>query len=288
MTRIAIMTDTDSSLPAGLAAQYGIRQVPINIHFDQETLQTARDIDDAGLFERVDRDRQLPTTSAPTPGQFIEAYQAVLEGGSEHIVCFCVSSEISATYQAAMLAADQVSGADITVVDSRTLSMAQGFMVLAAAEAARAGASKEDVLARAAAVGERTHLYAALPTLKYLAMSGRVGHLAAGMASLLNIKPILTVREGKLDMLERVRTRRKAWARVVELVGGTLGGGSMERMCILHVCAEEQAHQFEAQLREGVPCPQEAILAELTPGLSVHAGAGLVGVVFVAKTVGLA
>ena len=281
MPRIAIVTDTDSSLPASVAAQYGIWQVPINVHFGQEALQTGRDIDDMGLFERVDREKQLPTTSAPTPGQFIEAYRAVLEGGAEQIVCFCVSSEISATYQAAMLAADQVSGADITVVDSRTLSMAQGFMVLAAAEAAQAGASKEEVLSRAAVVGERTHLYAALSTLKYLAMSGRVGHLAAGMASLLNIKPILTVREGKLDMLERVRTRRKAWVRVIDLVGETLGEGSMERMSILHVCAQEQARQFEAQLRGGVPCPEEAILAELTPGLSVHAGAGLVGVVLV-------
>ena len=282
MSSVAIVTDTDSSLPADIAARYGIRQVPICVHFGHETLKTGIDIDDARLFARVNREGKLPTTSAPSPGEFAEAYQAGFDAGAEAIVCFCVSSEVSGTYGAAVAARDMLPEHDITVVDSRSLSLGQGVMALVAAEAAQAGAPKEAIVAQALAVGERTHLYAALSTLKYLAMSGRVGHLAAGMANLLNIKPILTLRDGKLDLLERVRTQKKAWSRVIELTAQALGGRPAERMFIIHVDAAAEARRFEEQVRASLPCPEAVPIAELTPGLSVHAGAGLVGLVVVA------
>jgi len=282
MLPIAIITDTDSSLPVAVAAQYGIQQVPINIHFGQETFQAAVDLDDAAAFARIDRDGKLPTTSAPTPGQFATAYQAAFDAGATSVLCFSVSSEISGTYNAALTARTLLPDLDITVVDSRTLSMGQGFMAIAAVEAVQKGASKEEAIAAAESLRERTHVYAALATLKYLAMSGRVGHLAAGMANLLNIKPILTVRDGKLDMLEKVRTQHKAWDRAVELTVGSLSGHPIERMGIIHVNALEKAREFEALLRKQLACPTEVIMAEFTPGLSIHSGTGIVGVVVVA------
>ncbi len=282
MGNVAVITDTDSSLPADVAAQTGIYQVPITVQFGQETFESNYQIDDARLFVRIDREGKLPTTAAPSPGAFIKAYQAAFEAGADGIVCVCVSSQISATYAAALTACDEFPGRPIKVIDSRLLSMSQGFMALAAADAARSGVSADEVVAHASDVGGRSYLYVALATLKYLAMSGRVGHLAAGLGNLLNIKPILTVREGKLDLLEKVRTRSKAWARLLELIQTELKGRSMEQLALLHVCAQDQAREFEQILRSHIPCPEKVYYAELTPGLSVHSGSGVVGVAFVA------
>jgi len=282
MRRIAVVTDTDASLPPEVAARHDIRQVPILVQFGQEAFSTGVDISDAELFARVDREGRMPSTAAPAPGQFAEAFRAAFEEGAEAIVCLCVSSEISGTYGAAMVARDTLPERNITVVDSHSISMGLGFMALAAAEAVEAGASPQEAVGRAVDVGEHTCLYATLVTLRYLAMSGRVGHLAAGMAGLLNIKPILTLREGKLEMLERIRSRARSWQRVLELSHQSLADRRVSRMAILHVNAPADAQRFEEQVRATLPCPDEILVAELTPGLSVHTGAGLIGLVSVA------
>ena len=281
MPKIAIVTDSDASLPADIAAQYGIRQVPISIHFGTETLATGVDIDDAGLFERVAREGKLPTTSAPAPAAFAQVYQEAFDAGAETIVCLCVSGEISATFSAAVTASEQFPDRDIEVVDSRSVSMAQGFMALEAAKAAQAGASKDEVVARAVDLGQRSYLFGALATLKYLAMSGRVGSLAAGMGNLLQLKPILTIKDGKLDMLEKVRTRKKSWARMIDLAAETLGERSIEQMAIIHTNVPDQARTFKQQFCAQLLCPDEILIADFTAGLAVHTGEGLIGFVFV-------
>jgi DegV family protein with EDD domain len=283
LSQTAIITDTDSSLPLDLAKKYNIVQVPILIQFGDESFRDVYDLDDAAVFARIDRDGKLPTTSAPSPGQFAEAFKSAFESGAKTILCFNVSSEVSATYSAARNAAELFPGKDISIIDTRSLALGQGFMALAAAEILAKGASNAEAIAAAESVRSRTHLYAALSTLKYLAMSGRVSHLAAGMAGLLDIKPVLTIIDGKLQLLERVRTQNKAWARLIELVTSAAAGRKIERLAIIHVNALEAATQFEIQMRLALDCPKETLYAEMTPGLSIHSGAGLVGTVFVTK-----
>jgi DegV family protein with EDD domain len=278
MTKYAVITDTDASISLAQAEKLSIRQVPIIVQFGEESFRAVYDIDDRQTFSRIDSAEKLPTTSAPSPGQFVQEFKSAFDQGAEGILCFTVSSEVSATYAAAVTASKDFPGKDITVVDTRSLSMGQGFQVLYAAEALQKGASRDEALAIAKSVEERTHFFAALSTLKYLAMSGRVGHLTAGIANLLNVKPILTIQNGKLELIERVRTKNKAWARLIELAGEKITGHSIERMAIAHVAAAESAAEFESSLRKSFVCPPEISRCELTPGLSVHSGAGLVGV----------
>ncbi len=281
---IAIISDTDTSLPEESLNENGIRQVSITIHFGEEILKACSEITDEELVARVNRDGVLPTTAAPSPGDFSEAYQEAFDKGADEIICLTVSSGLSATYQSAVTAAGLFEGKKITVVDTETISMGQGFMVLKAAELARAGKSTAEIVAELSEVRDRTHLFAALDTLKFMALSGRVGALSAEMAALMSIKPIMTIKDGKLDLLEKVRTRKKAWSRIVDLVAEKLAGGEIDSIFILHVAAPEWAEEFESQLRESVPCPAYIPKTQLTPGLSVHTGGGLVGVAFTVKS----
>jgi len=283
MSRISIVTDTDASLPAETAAAYNISQVPIYIQFGEEVFKTGEDIDDHKLFERVNKEGKLPTTTAPPPGKFAEVFRESFEADkSDALICFCISSAMSATVKAAQIAAKELMpDRNITVVDTQTLSMGQAYMAMAAADAVKDGSDVAGAIRAAEEIRDRTYLYGALATLKYLSMSGRVSHIAAGMAGMLNIKPILSIQNGKLDMLEKVRTRKKAWARMIELVQTDLDGSRAEKMSVLHVNAPEQAAEFKELLKETVLCPDEILTAELTPGLSVHTGDGMVAVSFV-------
>ncbi len=281
MSKIAIITDTDSSLPAELAKQYGIIQVPIIIQFGEESFQDVYEINNETIFARIDKEGKLPTTAAPSPGQFVEAFKTAFASGADSILCMNISSEMSATYASARQAADMFPDNRVEVMDTRSLAIGQGYMAIAAAETIARGGSIEDAIAAAVDVRERSHLFGALASLKYIAMSGRVSALAAGMAGLLDIKPILSLQNGKLSLLEKIRTQGKAWKRAIELTAETTAGRKIEKVAILNVKCPEAAKQFEGQLRAALPCPEEILQTSMNPGLSVHTGAGMVAVVFV-------
>lgn len=283
MSKISIITDTDSSLPPELAAQYGIQQVPITIQFGDETYETSVNINDKTLFEKIDAIGKLPTTAAPSPAAFKTAYDKAFAEGADSIICIVVGSKISRTYDSAVTACEEFPDKLITVLDSEYLSLGQGYMVLAAAEVVAAGATHEEALQAARDILPCLHLYGSLTTLKYLAMGGRIGKFPANMANLFDIRPVMTMIDGKLGLLEKVRTHRMAMNRLVQLLEKSVKDKEIVRAGIVHVNNLEDAKLLESRLRADLPMPAEILIAEFTPGLSVHGGTGLVAAVLVTK-----
>jgi DegV family protein with EDD domain len=283
MTNIRVITDTDSNIPVDLAKSLNIRQVPITIQFGQESFADNIEIQNPTLFERIDLTGKLPTTAAPSPSAFSLAFKSALEEGAESIICICVGSKISRTYESALLAVEEFPGKKITVIDSENVSLGQGFMVLAAAEALEAGATHEEAVQIVRNHLGRFHLFGSLSTLKYLALGGRVSNLAASMANMLNIRPILTMMDGKLDLLEKVRTRKAAMERMVDLIVQSVDGKPIERVGLIHVLNLEDAKILEEKLRSRLQMPDQVLLADFGPGLSVHTGKGFVGVVILTR-----
>jgi len=279
MPKISIITDSDSSLPPEVAQELGIIQVPIMIQFGEQSYATGIDITDDLLFQIINQKKILPTTSAPSPNAFHDAYKAAFAQGADQVICICVSSAISATYQAALSAVEMLPGKDITVVDSLNLTMAQGFITIIAAEKVLQGAKKEDVLKAIEDTKSKVHVYGVLPTLKYLAMGGRMSKLAAGVADTLTIKPILTSRNGKLDLLEKVRTIRKAEDRLVELAAECTQGKKVERIAMIHVNNLPDAQDLFEKIKTKLNINLTPIMAGFSAGLSVHAGDGMIGFV---------
>lgn len=277
MKNIAIITDTDSSLPVDLTVQYGIRQVPINVIIDGETYETGVDIDDHLLFEKLEKFKKYPTSSAPSPAAFAKAFKAAIHEGARSIICICVSSKVSSSYDSAVLAS-QMFQHDIVLIDSQNLSMGQGFMVLTAAVNVLNGASREEVLKHLANVGKRIHTFAVLPSLKYIALSGRLNKFSANIADTLDIKPILTVQEGKLEVVSRQRTSKKAIDKMLELVYLACDGKTIERGAIIHANNPEGAHNLQERVYSIAANVNPFILAEFTPGLSIHTGPKTIGI----------
>lgn len=279
MSKIQVITDTDSNLSFELANKYGILLVPITIQFGEESFADNIDIHNPEMFERIDKIGKLPTTAAPSPAAFAKAFTTAFDSGADSIICITVGSKISRTYESALIAVEDFPGKKITVIDSEFLTMGQGYMAMTAVDAIKAGASHEEAVAKVRSLIPRCILYGSLSTLKYLALGGRVSNLAASMANMLNIRPILCMREGKLDLLEKVRTRKAAMDRLVELLIKAVGDKSVERICIVHVLNPEDAEFLKTKLASQLKLPAEVDFYDFGPGLSVHTGVGLVGCV---------
>jgi len=284
MPKLRLITDTNASLPAELIEKFQIVEVPIHIQFGEDSYKTGVEIDDQKLFEMIDERNELPTTAAPSPADFSQAYQRVMDEGADQIICICCSSTVSAIFNAAQIAAEMHPDWGITVVDSKQLSLAEGFQVIAAAKAALAGAEKEEILTLVEDLQTRMRVFGALPTLKYLAMGGRMGRLAAGLGETLAIKPILESNEGKLELLEKVRTWKKAKQRLIELAVESTSGKKVEQVGMVHVNNEEGVRSLFTSLKNALGFDVDPLYTEFTPGLSVHTGSGVIAYVLVTES----
>ncbi len=273
MSRIGVVTDSSCDLPRSVVDDLGIDVVPLTVRFRDEALEDGVDLGPAEFWRRLEGTDRLPETAAPSPGRFLDVFNAAVDaGGIDGLVCICLSSELSGTYQAAVLAAEQAS-IPVRVVDSRCVSMALGLAVMAAAEVAGDGAALEEVASASARAAARCNVFAAVDTLTYLERGGRIGQVSALVGGLLDIKPLITLEDGAVAAGGRVRTRSKAIAAIVRHASSL----RLERVSVLHAGAGSAVTDLMEALSQIAPDP---IVAELGPVVGTHTGPGVLGVAY--------
>ena len=273
---LKIVTDSTCNLSTELIRKHDLRIAPITIQFGTQSYQEGIDIDRALFYRTIEEQQIIPSTSQPTPASFSRFFEELAAQGHQ-ILVITITGEHSGTYSSAMLAKSMVTSADVEVFDSRSISLGTGWMVLEAARMAEAGTARADVIRRLALIRDRGQLFMTPATLKYLQMSGRVGKLQGAIASLLNVKPIIALKDGQLDARENVRTRSRALERLLELMSETLGTQTQVNMAVMHaeVPLEAQALADRVRLQFNV---REMLIEDLVSSLAVHGGPGVVGV----------
>jgi DegV family protein with EDD domain len=270
-----VVTDSAANLPADLAAELGIRVVPLHLTMGDRVFRDGVDIVMQQFYGELRAGREVASTSAPSPGDFLEAFRAVPSG--DDIVCVTVAADVSATFQAASAAAREV-GRPVQIVDSTNASMAEGFVAVEAARLAREGATTEQIVARAKHVASRSRIFATIDTFEFLKRSGRVRRAQAYAATMLNIKPVFRFEAGDAEGIGRPRTRNRALDRIVE---ETLREGRARtlHLAAFHALAPEDAKELVRRV-EAEADVVESYVVEATPVIGAHTGPGLVGTAF--------
>ena len=282
MPGVAIVTDSAADLTPERAASAGIRVVPLIVNFGRESFRAGVDLSTDAFWTRMTApDAPFPTTAASSPGTFQEAYEAAFADGADEVVSVDVAETLSATIKSARIAADMLPRKTIKVIDSGTASMGIGLLALMASELAAAGQTASDIAATLERRKRDIDLFVALDTLEYLKKGGRISGAQAAIGTLLSVKPIITVKEGKVETADRVRTRGKARERVLEL----LSSRPLERLAILYTPPAD-AHAFRDELVKRIPGgidPANVSVQPVGPSVGPHIGPGCIGAVVLVK-----
>lgn len=273
---VRIVTDSSCDLPQEMADALGITIVPLSVRFGDTEYIDRTTITTDEFWKKCAESAVLPETAAPSPGQFEKAFTDLADAGASAVVVIALSSSLSATMQSAEIAAKGVAGrVDVRIVDSRSASMGLGLTVLDCAEAARKGASADEVVALANSLIPHTHLFGALDTLENLKKGGRIGGAKAMLATALSIKPLIEIRGGLVEEAGKQRTRSKALAFLIDVL--KQHDGKLERVGILHAqCADIDAFvQMVKSVYSG-----EIIVGDIGAVIGTHAGVGTIGIAF--------
>ncbi|MEF3112997.1 DegV family protein [Streptomyces chrestomyceticus] len=273
---VAIVTDSTAYLPRAALQRHRITAVPLTVVLGDQALEEGTEISARSVAQALQK-RKYVTTSRPSPEAFASTYRAIAEAGAESIVSLHLSSEFSGTYDAAVLAAAEAP-VPVRVVDTGMVAMALGFCALAAAEAAGTGGSLDEAVAAAEKRAEQTSAYFYVDTLDYLRRGGRIGAAQALLGSALAVKPLLQLAEGRIDLLEKVRTASKAIARLEEIAVERAGEAQVD-IAVHHLAAAERADALAERLRERVPGLAELHVSEVGAVIGAHTGPGLLGAV---------
>jgi fatty acid kinase fatty acid binding subunit len=272
---IRVVTDSACDLPTPLVEALGIEVVPLTIRFGTEEFVDQVELSAAEFWDRVARFDGLPETAAPSPGAFEERYRNLMQRGATGIVCINLSSHLSGTMQSAQVAAAALAAeCPVQVIDSQSASMGQGNLCLTAARRAADGDSLESIVAEVVDRRDRTKLYATLDTLEHIRKSGRIGNARALLGSMLSIKPVIEIREGIVEEVQKVRTRSKALRALAEKAGE----GKIEHLAVLHGDAPDLEELLD--LLDPIFPRDEIITGVVGPVIGTHAGPRVIGVSF--------
>lgn len=281
MSQIALVTDSTSSIPSELVERYKITVAPQILIWGKETFEDGVNIMPSEFYKRLAKASVMPSTSQVTVSKFLEIYQRLLDQEYQ-ILTIIISSKLSGTVNSAVQAKAMLPAeAPIEIVDSNSTAMAMGFQLLAVARAIEQGANLSEAVELAQRATELTGVFFAVDTLEFLHRGGRIGGARRFLGTALNIKPILELRDGRVEAAEQVRTRKKSLNRIVELTEKQINGRTPVRLASLHANAPEDAQFVLDEASERLK-PVETYSSEVSPVIGANAGPGVVGLVYMA------
>ncbi|MHB8074818.1 DegV family protein [Desulfosporosinus fructosivorans] len=279
MKKVGIVMDSTGYLQKDILEQFQIRVIPLNVNVGDEMFFET-ELTNVVYFERLSHITGLSTTSQPSVGAFLETYESLFSEGVEDIVSIHISSAISGTFHSAQMAKDLASNPNIHLFDSMSSALGLGVLAWAAAEWAEQGMSAIQIMVQLQSLKQQTELYFIVNTLENLRKGGRIGGAAALVGTLLQIKPILYFNpKGQIDVFDKVRSRARAWQRVLEELNRALSSGKRYRICIMHVNIPEDGKILLNELRVRFP-EHEVRLFEAGAVIATHVGQGAFGLTF--------
>ncbi len=275
---VKIITDTTAGLPAETARRYNIPVIPQVVIFGTDSFLEGIQIDNATFMQRLSSARELPKTAAPPPELFVKEFERLVPTG-ETILCIHPSADVSGTVRSATVAARDYPDADIRVIDTRFIASPLATMVALAAEWAESGLDADTIEARLHALIPRCRIYFMVATLEYLAKGGRIGGAAALLGGMLQVKPILTFQDGRVNQFERVRTHKRGLARLKQLVLEQIARDGSGHLSVMHAGVPDQGQALADDLGAQLGQPHVPVL-DVPPAIATHAGPGILGVGF--------
>ncbi|MCB2210181.1 DegV family protein [bacterium] len=280
MKKVAIITDSSAYLPKDIAEDLGIHVVPLTLHWDGESFRDGEDIQAEEFYQRLSKADTIPTTSQTTVGEFNTVFKSLLDQDMA-VFAMLISSGISGTVESALQAKEGFGDAPLAVMDSQLVSMALTLMVITVARAAKEGASLAECQALAKDVFPKIGVYFTVDTLKYLNKGGRINTASRLLGSALNLKPIMEIRGGKIELVESVISRKKAIRRMLDLVEKGIDGREPVRIAPFHAAADADCDDMTAMAVERFN-PVETIPSFVSPVVGAHTGPGTLSIAYMA------
>ena len=277
MGGVRIVTDSAADLPSGVAAESDIEIVPLSVRFGSESYLSGVELSADEFWAKLKATQQAPSTAAPSAGDFQKTYERLAGDGATGIVSVHLSSKLSATYQSAEVASKEVGDIPVEVVDSLAVSGGTGLMALHAAKRAAAGAGAAEIATELVELRSRVHLYGVIDTLEYLRRGGRIGGAAALLGTMLKVKPVVSLEDGVVEPVDRVRTRSKGLEHLIGLVRQQ--ADRIEKLVVVSGDAPD-TDQFVSMLDGTVPVTRDDVWP-FGPIVGAHAGPGVIGVCFI-------